>query len=96
MASDWPNASLIRDVDNSSLVTPLDALLIIDNLNSNGSRELTPRVQHAGVMFYDGGNTKTADDGPNCCKQGMEVQLACLIASELNLQLGNNRNHPRQ
>jgi len=27
MASDWQNASLIRDVDNSSLVTPLDALL---------------------------------------------------------------------
>jgi hypothetical protein len=53
MASDWQNASLIRDVDNSSLITPLDALLIINNLNGNGSRELMPRVQHTGVMSYD-------------------------------------------
>jgi len=53
MASDWQNASLIRDVDNSSLVTPLDALLIINNLNSNGSRELIPLAQHAGDLFYD-------------------------------------------
>jgi|GEM_PF-2261468 len=53
MASDWQNASLIRDVDNSSLITPLDALLIINNLNSNGTRELMPRVQHTGVMSYD-------------------------------------------
>jgi hypothetical protein len=53
MASDWQNASLIRDVDNSSLVTPLDALLIINNLNSNGTREMTPSVQRAGAMFYD-------------------------------------------
>jgi membrane-associated phospholipid phosphatase len=53
MASDWQNASLIRDVDNSSLVTPLDALLIINNLNNNGTRELPPRAQHAGDMLYD-------------------------------------------
>ena len=53
MASDWQNDSLIRDVDNSSLVTPLDALLIINNLNSNGSRELPPRTQHTGDLFYD-------------------------------------------
>ena len=53
MASNWQNASLIRDVDNSSLVTPLVALLIINNLNSNGTRELTPRVPRADAMFYD-------------------------------------------
>ena len=52
MASDWQNASLIRDVNNSSLVTPLDALLIINYLNSNGTRELTPRVQHTADLFY--------------------------------------------
>ena len=53
MAGDWQNASLMRDVDNSSLVTPLDALLLINNLNSNGLRELPPRTLHSGDPFYD-------------------------------------------
>ena len=53
MASDWQNASLMRDVDSSSLVTPVDVLLLINNLNSDGSRELPPRSQHAGDPFYD-------------------------------------------
>ena len=53
MASDWQNASLKRDVDNSSLVTPIDVLLLINNLNSEGSRELPPRSQHTGDRFYD-------------------------------------------
>ena len=53
MASDWQNASLMRDVDNSSLVTPLDALLLINHLNSNGLRELPPRTLHSGDLFYD-------------------------------------------
>ena len=53
MASDWQNADLIRDVDNSSLVTPLDVLLLINNLNSDGSRELPPRAQHGGDPLYD-------------------------------------------
>ena len=53
MASDWQNAPLNRDVDNSSLVTPVDVLLLINNLNSNGSRELPPRSQHAGEPYYD-------------------------------------------
>ncbi len=53
MAGDWQNASLMRDVDNSSLVTPLDVLLLINNLNTDGSRELPSRSQHTGVPFYD-------------------------------------------
>ncbi len=53
MASDWQNASLKRDVDNSSLVTPLDVLLLINNLNTDGSRELPSRSQHTGDPFYD-------------------------------------------
>lgn len=53
MASDWQNASLIRDVDASSLVTPLDVLMLVNNLNRNGSRELPPRSQHAEEPFYD-------------------------------------------
>ncbi len=53
MAGDWQNASLMRDVDNSSLVTPLDVLLLINNLNTDGSRELPSRSQHTGDPFYD-------------------------------------------
>ena len=53
MASDWQNASLMRDVDSSSLVTPVDVLLLINSLNSDGSRELPPRLQHTGDPFYD-------------------------------------------
>ena len=53
LASDWQNASLMRDVDSSSLVTPVDVLLLINNLNSDGSRELPPRSQHTGDPFYD-------------------------------------------
>ena len=53
MASDWQNATLMRDVDNSSLVTPLDALLLINNLNSEGARELPTRSLHTGEPFYD-------------------------------------------
>ena len=53
MAGDWQNASLMRDVDNSSLVTPIDVLLLINNLNSEGSRELPARSQHTGDPFYD-------------------------------------------
>ena len=53
MASDWQNASLMRDVDNSSLVTPVDVLLLINNLNGDGSRELPSRSQHTGDPFYD-------------------------------------------
>ena len=53
MASDWQNASLIRDVDSSSLVTPLDVLLLINNLNTDGARELPSRSLHTGDPFYD-------------------------------------------
>ena len=53
MAGDWQNASLRRDVDNSSLVTPLDVLLLINNLNSEGTRELPSRSQHSDDPFYD-------------------------------------------
>ena len=53
MANGWQNASLIRDVDSSSLVTPFDVLMLINNINSDGSRELPPRSQHTGDPFYD-------------------------------------------
>lgn len=53
MASDWQNASLIRDVDASSLVTPLDALVLINDLNANGIRELPTRLAKSKQPYLD-------------------------------------------
>lgn len=45
MASDWQNQLLVCDVDNSSLVTPLDALVVINAINANGPLgQLTQRI----------------------------------------------------
>lgn len=43
LASDWNNVQLVRDVDRSGLVTPQDAMLVIDDLNNMGARRLPPR-----------------------------------------------------
>jgi len=43
MASDWQNLALIRDVDRSGLVTPLDALILVNAINTSGIRVLPPR-----------------------------------------------------
>ena len=40
MASDWMNAVNAMDVNSSGEVTPLDVLLIVNEINQNGSREL--------------------------------------------------------
>jgi hypothetical protein len=53
MASDWQNASLWCDVDASSLVTAADVLVLINEINRNGSRSLPPRAQHSEELFYD-------------------------------------------
>jgi hypothetical protein len=53
LASDWQNASLLCDVDHSTLVTPEDVLMLINNINSIGSRELPQRSPHATDPFYD-------------------------------------------
>jgi len=45
LASDWQNPLLIRDVDGSQLVTPQDALLMIYELHTAGSRKTaSPRA----------------------------------------------------
>jgi len=41
MASDWQNLSLIRDVDSSGLVTPLDALILVNSINALDNRQPT-------------------------------------------------------
>ena len=38
--SPWLNASNSEDIDGDGVVSPLDALLIINDLNANGAREL--------------------------------------------------------
>ena len=46
------NLELPSDVNGDGLTTPLDALLLINSLNTKGSREL-PKVRHANGPFYD-------------------------------------------
>jgi membrane-associated phospholipid phosphatase len=52
MASDWQNHLLIRDVDGSGLVTPLDALVLVNHLNESGSRSLHDAAPSTGP-FWD-------------------------------------------
>ena len=49
-ASDWQNASLIRDVNASGEVNSLDALILVNYLNSSG------------VHSFDGGNREASDN----------------------------------
>ena len=44
-ASDWQNAVNPLDVDSSGIVQPLDALVVINDLNANGSRQLPARSE---------------------------------------------------
>jgi hypothetical protein len=53
MASDWQNASITCDVDASSLVTPADVLVLINELNRYGARSLPPRAPQSDEPFYD-------------------------------------------
>ena len=53
MASDWQNAALKCDVDNSALVSPQDALLIIDELNQFGARPLPMREVSDTQPYFD-------------------------------------------
>ncbi len=52
LASDWRNGSLVGDVDNSALVTPLDVLQVINDLNNLGSRQL-PAHKPSSELFVD-------------------------------------------
>ena len=53
MASDWQNHLLIRDVDQSGLVTPLDALILVNEINESGIRVLQPRHVASVQPYYD-------------------------------------------
>ena len=53
MASDWQNHLLIRDVDQSGLVTPLDVLILVNAINGSGIRVLPPRPIASTEPFFD-------------------------------------------
>ncbi len=53
LASDWQNAVLRADVDQSAFVSPLDALVVINQLNRVGSGELPARDLNSTEPFYD-------------------------------------------
>ncbi len=52
-AADWQNAMLPCDVDNSGIVAPIDALVVINTINQNGARPLADRNANARSPFYD-------------------------------------------
>ena len=43
MAGDWQNSRNSLDVDDSGSVSPLDALIVINDVDQQGSRQLRPR-----------------------------------------------------
>ncbi len=47
MAADWTNSDNPLDVNDSGLVTPLDVLLIVNDINANGIRSLPAPAQDA-------------------------------------------------
>lgn len=51
--ADWQNSVLPCDVDNSGLVAPIDALMVINTINLRGTRSLTETVASPGSPFYD-------------------------------------------
>jgi hypothetical protein len=53
LAGVWHNAILSCDVDASGLVSAIDALLVVNEINQSGSRELPPRNEGAGAPFLD-------------------------------------------
>ncbi|TWU37529.1 tRNA nuclease WapA precursor [Novipirellula aureliae] len=52
LASDWTNPSRPLDVNNDAKVTPMDALLVINELNQTGDQSLEFRSNRLGA-FYD-------------------------------------------
>ncbi len=58
MAADWTNADNALDVNDSGLVTPLDALLVVNDINTSGARTLpeTPADALVGAAMIDVNN----------------------------------------
>ncbi len=52
-ASDWQNASLPLDVNHSGAVEPIDALVVINEINANGQRALPTKADNYSGPLYD-------------------------------------------
>jgi len=53
MVADWQNSVLACDVDSSGIVTPFDALVLINSINSSGARSLAGSTKSQNLPFYD-------------------------------------------
>ncbi len=73
MDSQWQNPARPLDVNNNGSVAPLDALLVINKLNSSGSTQLPPRTNPLDY-YYD-----TSGDGV------LSPRDALLIINDLNV-----------
>lgn len=64
MVASWQNPAIACDVDNSGLVAPVDALILINSINLNGTRVLTGAATNQASHFYDvnGDNSISALD----------------------------------
>ena len=49
----WQNGDLNCDVNNVELVTPIDVLVLINSINSDGARKLTARDESSTEPYYD-------------------------------------------
>jgi peroxiredoxin Q/BCP len=63
-ASDWQNAAMPLDVDRSGAVEPIDALVLINNINQWGMRSLGPRpsTDSGPMLDTNGDGSLTAMD----------------------------------
>jgi len=86
--SPWQNPTQALDVNNDSFVSPFDALLIINRLNTVGAGELPPvDAEHAPPPYYDTDgdgflaprdallviNLLNGDDGPPALAANLEL-----------------------
>lgn len=64
MAANWQNPVISCDVDNSGIVAAVDALIVINSINLNGTRELAGAPTNQSTPFYDvnGDNSISALD----------------------------------
>ncbi len=53
MTANWQNPARACDVDSSSLVTAVDALILINSINRDGQRSLSETAATSNLPFYD-------------------------------------------
>ena len=53
MVANWQNPALACDVDNSGIVAPIDALIVINTINLIGTRPLSGSATNQSSPYYD-------------------------------------------